>query len=131
MPVPTGLNHIAMSAPRGTLSEDYRRELLRFYGRAFGWREIEPLRLPDRLTLLVGQHTYVNIRERDEVMQTTGYEHFGIVVESSGAADRLWKQLAADPADFNLTKLATSPEGYRSLRFLYLLPLAVEVQHFP
>jgi hypothetical protein len=131
MAVPTGLNHIAMSVPSGTLTEEYRSEILRFYGSAFGWQEIESLRLPDRLTLLVGQHTYVNVRERDEVMHTTGYEHFGIVVESSGAADGLWKQLEEDPADFNLTDLGASPKGYRSFRFRYLLPLAVEVQYFP
>jgi hypothetical protein len=131
MPVPTGLNHIAMSVPRGTLTDAYRSEILRFYGSAFGWQEVESLRLPDRFTLLVGQHTYVNVRERDEAMHTTGYEHFGIVVESSDAADAIWKQLEGDPGDVTLTDLGASPEGYRSFRFRYLLPLAVEVQYFP
>jgi hypothetical protein len=131
MPVPTGLNHIALSVPPGTLSDEYRRELLRFYGNMLGWLEIEALRLPDRLTLSVGGHTYVNVRERDEAMQTTGYEHFGIVVESSDDADRLWKQLEQEPEDVGLTSLDVSEDGYRSFRFRYLLPLAVEVQYLP
>jgi len=131
MSVPTGLNHIAMSVPPGTLSDEYRDELLRFYGSLVGWREIEALRLPDRLTLSVGGHTYVNVRERDDVMHTTGYEHFGIVVESSDAADRLWRQLDQDPHDLGLTPLGASENGYRSFRFRYLLPLAVEIQYLP
>ena len=131
MPVPTGLNHIAMSVPPGTLSDEYRLELLRFYGGVFGWREIEALRLPDRLTLSVGGHTYVNVRERDEAMRTSGYEHFGIVVESSEDADRLWKQLEQEPQDLGLTPLGALENGFRSFRFRYLLPLAVEVQFLP
>jgi hypothetical protein len=61
-----------MSVLPGTPSQEYRHELLHFYGGLFGWQEIEALRLPDRLTLSVGGDTYVNDRERDEAMQTTG-----------------------------------------------------------
>ena len=39
MAIPTGLSHVAMSVPAGTLTDDYRTELLEFYGRLFGWRE--------------------------------------------------------------------------------------------
>lgn len=49
MTVSSGLSHIAMSVPAGTLTDEYRTELLDFYGRHFGWREVESLRLPDRL----------------------------------------------------------------------------------
>ena len=43
-----GLSHVAMSVAEGTLTEEYREELLGFYGDYFRWREIEQLRLPDR-----------------------------------------------------------------------------------
>ena len=131
MPVPTGLNHIAMSVPSGTLTDDYRAEVLRFYGDALGWREIESLRLPDRLTLSAGGHTYINIRERDEPMVCSGYEHFGIVVDSSSDADALWSRLANETSDVNLEPIKQGDDGYRLFRFRYLLPLAVEVQYFP
>jgi hypothetical protein len=131
MPVPTGLNHIAMSVPPGTLCDEYRHELLRFYGSQLGWREIEALRLPDRLTLSVGGHTYVNVRERDDAMQTSGYEHLGIVVASTEEAERLWEQLEREPHDLELTPLSSFENGYCSFRFRYLLPLAVEVQFLP
>ena len=32
MTVPTGLSHVAMSVPAATLTDDYRTELLEFYG---------------------------------------------------------------------------------------------------
>jgi len=36
-----------------------------FYGAILGWREIDQLRLPDRMTIAVGKNCYVNLRERD------------------------------------------------------------------
>ena len=131
MAEPTGLNHVAMSVPSGTLTDAYRAELLEFYAALFGWREIESLRLPDRLTVSVGRHGYVNIRERPDPMVCSGYEHFGIVVESTDLVERLWKQLDRDPRDVQLEPLTTGDDGYRSFRFRYLLPLTVEVQYFP
>ena len=128
---PTGLNHVAMSVPSGTLADGYRAELLEFYGGMFDWSEIDSLRLPDRLTVSVGRHNYVNVRQRPDPMVCCGYEHFGIVVESAEEAERLWKQLDSDPRDVLLEPLSSGDDGFRSFRFRYLLPLAVEVQYFP
>jgi len=131
MAEPSGLSHVAMSVPVGTLSDEYRTELLDFYGRHFGWREIESLRLPDRLTIAVGGRTYVNIRERPESMTCSGYEHVGLFVESPEEADRVWDSLSGDGRDIHLEPLTSGDEGYRSFRFRHLLPLAVEVQFIP
>ena len=131
MPASSGLSHIAMSVPVGTLTDEYRAELLEFYARHFGWREVESLRLPDRLTMSVGGRTYVNIRERSESATYQGYEHFGLLVESAEDVDRIWASLASDARDLHLEPLARGDEGYRSFRFRYLMPLAVEVQFIP
>jgi hypothetical protein len=131
MSVPTGLNHVAMSVPSGTLVDRFRAELLEFYGSLFGWSEIESLRLPDRLTVSIGRHCYLNVRERPDPMVCSGYEHIGIVVASTEEAERLWKLLNTDSRDVNLEPLATGDDGFRSFRFRYLLPLTVEVQFFP
>ena len=131
MAVPTGLNHVAMSVPIGALTDACRTELLEFYGRLFGWREIESLRRPDRLTISVGRHCYLNVRERSDPMVCSGYEHFGVVVASSDEAERLWNLLAEDRRDVNLEPLETGDGGFRSFRFRYVLPLTVEVQFFP
>jgi glyoxalase/bleomycin resistance protein/dioxygenase superfamily protein len=131
MPVSSSLSHIAMSVPVGTLTEEYRAELSEFYGRHFGWREIESLRQSDRLTMSVGGGSYVNIRERSESATYQGYEHFGLLVESPDDVDRIWDSLASDDRDVHLEPLSRGDEGYRSFRFRYLMPLAVEVQFIP
>ena len=129
MAVPTGLNHVAMSVPAGTLTDDYRTELLEFYGGLFGWREMESLRRPDRLTISVGTHTYVNVRERAEPMVCSGYEHFGIVVASAEEVERLWRLLDVDQR-VDPEPLSSDDRGLTTFRFRHLLPLAVEVQAF-
>jgi hypothetical protein len=127
----SGLSHVAMSVAPGTLSDEFRAELLDFYGSRFGWTEMEELRLPDRMTLAVGRRNYVNVRERDASMTCSGYEHVGLLVESPEAADAVWKTLSDDPRDLELGELSAGDNGYRSFRFRYLLPLAIEVQFFP
>jgi hypothetical protein len=129
--VSTGLSHVAMSVPVGTLTEAYRTEVREFYGRAFGWREMVALRRPDRLTLATGQASYVNIRERTDPMVCSGYEHVGVVVESPAQVDELWDELDALSDDLALTPLTTGAGGFRSFHFHHLLPLAVEVQFLP
>lgn len=131
MAFPEGLSHVAMSVPDGTLTDSYRGAVLEFYGRLFGWREIESLRLPDRLTLALNGHGYLNVRERPDPMLCSGYDHFGIVVESAEDAERVWSVLAAESQDVNLEPLDKRDDGFRSFRFRYLLPLTVEVQFFP
>ena len=131
MALPIGLNHVAMSVSVGTLTDSYRAELLAFYGVVFSWSEIESLRLPDRLTLSVGEHRYINLRERSDPMACSGYEHVGIVVASTDEAERLWNLLDRETRDVNLEPLVVGDDGFRSFRFRYLLPLAIEVQYFP
>jgi hypothetical protein len=126
-----GLNHLAMSVPRGTLSDEWRAEILDFYGPLLGWTELEALRQEDRMTLAVGHHTYVNIRERDDVMTCHGYEHFGIVMQTVDDADACWQSLSNESRDVNLSECTRGDDGYRVFRFRYLLPMAVEVQYFP
>lgn len=131
MSVSIGLSHVAMSVPAGTLTDEYRIEIVDFYGRHFGWREVESLRLSDRLTMAVGGRTYVNIRERSESATYQGYEHIGLMVESPQDVDRIWASLESGDRDVHLEPLSKGDDGYRSFRFRYLMPLAVEVQFMP
>jgi hypothetical protein len=132
MAVPAGISHVAMSVPEGTLTDGFRTELVDFYGRLLGWEEIESLRRPDRLTLSVGvPFTYVNVRERAEVMVCHGYEHVGIMVGSAAEFRRIWDDLAALDADVELEPFPYRADGGGSFRFRHLLPMAIEVQFFP
>ena len=108
MPSSSGLTHVAMSVPEGTLTDAYRARLLEFYGRILGWREMESLRRPDRLTVAVGRSSYINIRERPDSMVTHGYEHFGVLVRSAEDLQQLWADLANEQDDVELEPLSTN-----------------------
>ena len=126
----SGLTHVAMSVPLGTLTEEYRGRLLAFYGRLLGWREMELLRLPDRMTISVGGLSYINLRERPDSVTNCGYEHFGVLVPSAEMLRRLWDDLAAEKQDVGLGPLIPDDRGEGSFRFRYLLPMAVEAQFY-
>jgi len=131
MPKSKGLNHVAMSVPHGTLTDEYVAEICDFYGRHLGWRPIDELRQEDRLTLAAGGRTYVNVRERDDVMVCHGYEHIGITLASADDTDELWQDLRDDSRDLDLSEMEHGSDGFRAFRFRYLLPMAVEVQYLP
>jgi hypothetical protein len=125
------LSHVAMSVPPGTLTDAYREEVLDFYGALLGWREIDELRLPDRLTIAVGRGCYVNVRERAEAMTATGYEHFGVLVRSADDLDHVVHELRTKHPHITVAPQSTTEGGHRTIRFQHLLPLAIEVQYFP
>ena len=130
MPLSSGLSHVAMSVPEGTLTDDFRTRLLDFYGRLLGWREMESLRLPGRLTVAVGRSSYINIREQAQSMVTHGYEHFGVLLRSAEDLRQLWEDLANEKQDVQLEPLSPNGAGEGSFRFRFLLPMAVEAQYF-
>jgi hypothetical protein len=130
MPSSSGLTHVAMSVPEGTLTDSYRARLLEFYGRLLDWREMESLRLPGRLTVAVGSSSYINVRERPDSMVTHGYEHFGVSVRSAEDLHQLWLELVNEGDDLQLEPLTTNDDGEGSFRFRHLLPMAVEAQFY-
>lgn len=122
-----------MSVPPGTLTDEWRGQVLDFYGSLFGWREMDALRLPDRLTIAVG-NSYINVRERPDAATYNGYEHFGVAVDSPDTARAIW----AEAKNSTLGVELDSPDppratanGFISFHLRYLLPLSVEVQYFP
>ncbi len=130
MPKAQVLSHVAMSVPAGTLTDEYRARVLDFYGRVFGWTEIDSLRRPDRMTIAVGAN-YINVRERDDAPTYTGYEHFGVSFPTAEAIQATWERADADDADLTLGPLEASADGFLTFRLRYLLPLTVEAQYFP
>lgn len=118
------LSLVATSVPEGTLTDRYRTDLLEFYGRTLGWREMESFRRPDRLTIAVGASSYTNLRERPDSMVTHGYEHIGILVESAERLAQLWSDLANQHVEAHLEPFTPNERGEGSFRFRHLLPMA-------
>jgi hypothetical protein len=130
MPKQQVLSHVAMSVPPGTLTDEFRARVLDFYGRVFGWREIESLRLPDRLTIAVGA-SYINVRERADAPSYTGYEHFGVSFPTQQELKDVWERANADDGAVTLEPVEESADGFATFRLRYLLPLTIEAQYFP
>ena len=123
------LTHVAMSVPVGTLTPEYRSKLLVFYADVFGWRELERLSTPDRLTISIGPGTYINIREQEMAMTADAYEHFGVLVDSVEEVHELHaavRRLGAAPQP-----VEEPVQGHPTFRFRHLLPMAIEVQFIP
>jgi len=121
-----------MSVPTGTLTDEYRDRVLDFYGRIFGWQEIERFRLPDRLTIAVGA-SYINVRERADAPAYSGYEHFGVSFPTAEELKAAWQRAHDDAAidDGTLEPIEETADGFVTFRLRYLLPLTVEAQYFP
>lgn len=130
MAVSTALTHVAMSVPEGTLTDEYRAQVLEFYGRLLGWREMASLRRPDRLTITVGPTSYINLREQPRSIEADCYEHFGVLVASPDELRRVWDDLDGETADVQLEALEPNDKGEGTFRFRHLLPMAVEVQFY-
>ena len=131
MPRSQHLSHVAMSVPPGTLTDEWRARVLDFYGKLFGWREMDAFRLPDRLTIAVGS-SYVNDRERADAPTYSRYEHFGVALTSADELRKIWDDANnSDADDVTLEPLADSGDGFLSFRLHYLLPLTIEAQYFP
>ena len=130
MPRTQVLSHVAMSVPPGTLTDEYCGRVLDFYGRIFGWREMDRFRLPDRLTIAVGA-SYINVRERADAPEYHGYEHFGVSFPTAQDLKDAWERANGDVGDVTLEPIAESADGFITFRLRYLLPLTVEAQYFP
>jgi hypothetical protein len=126
-----GLTHIAMSVAMGTLTDQFRADVLSFFGTHFGWTELESLRLPDRMTLAIGDGDYVNVREVEDAARYTGYEHFGLRLTTAEAVEAAWTAIAQDERAATIEPMQRGADGYRQFRVRYLLPLTIEVQHLP
>jgi len=129
MPSKQVLSHVAMSVPAGTLTDEFRARVLDFYGRIFGWQELESLRLPDRLTIAVGA-SYINVRERADAPTYTGYEHFGVLFPTADELRQAWRRAHDDAAPEMTLEPIEESGGFVTFRLRYLLPLTVEAQYF-
>jgi len=130
------LSHVAMSVPRARYTPAWLAELARFYREVLGWTVDDTLSIEgERLLMWIpGSNQYLNVRAADVPMQTTGYEHLGIYVDT---VDRVFecfaavRQHASDSAELELDESVQTLYGgsLTTFRFRYLMPLAIEIQH--
>ena len=94
------LNHMAMTLPRGTITDEWLADIKAFYGEIFGW-EVRVVRMGDGPDVPI-HHVYMQldpaglqylyIGEDDNAMTVAGMEHLGIITETLDEVDELFEK---------------------------------------
>lgn len=83
------LNHMQMTFPHGTFTEEWFADLRSFYGEIFGWTVTRTAKNGDTtphfphvyMYLDPAGQQYLVLSEEDQPMQTVGNEHLGLITE--------------------------------------------------
>ena len=83
-------NHMELTFARGTLTDDFRKEIDAFYGSIFGWKSTD--------TEIVGQlchllqpdpDQFILLAEGDKPISSPGYDHLGLLQDTRQEVDDL------------------------------------------
>ena len=90
-------NHMELTFPRGTLTEEFKADVDAFYGDVFGWTFLD--------TPVVGQlghlcrigddGDFILLLESDKPIESTGYDHLGFLYETAAEVDELLAKIKA------------------------------------
>ncbi|MFP8881126.1 MAG: hypothetical protein VCE43_17605 [Myxococcota bacterium] len=129
-------NHMELTFAEGTLDDKMRADIKSFYGGVLGWQTMD---VP-----LLGQMTYylapddgqfILLAESNKPMQSPGYDHLGLLVDSRPEVDELLEQcekFAERDPRMKIKKYEDIVEGpvtVRAFYVKYLLPIYFDIQH--
>ena len=127
-------SHVAMTLPKALLEEDAKHRWLAFYRDVFGWSENLRFAIPGERVFIRAPEDgqYLNARASEEPMQTSGYEHLGLWVESEDEVHRLHAAATVFAECDDAVVLGDVEVLYdgslTTFRVQYVLPLTIEVQ---
>lgn len=147
--VRTTINHVAMSVPSAELTDATRADIVAFYSEVFGWVHYTEHGEPGN-PLILGmtdpmQFVYIHPEEAGTGLTAPRMDHYGVQVgteeELDLVLDRARRYQEKDDRVEIIEKDVTQYGGAEAeaagvkvelvnCYFRYVLPLAVEVQHF-
>jgi len=130
------LNHMELTLPPGGLAP-VRGEISRFYGEIFGWQPLDVNIVGQNALLLridpeVSQ--FVLVAESPKPMQSPGYDHLGVLLESRAEVDGLLEKCKRyRERDERVTikeydDLVTGGLTVHAFYVKYILPIYFDVQ---
>lgn len=150
------INHMQMTFPLGTITDEWLADLRAFYTDIFGWQVTRSLPSPGEAELQLPSHVYMYLdgagqqylvlNEHPEPMQVNGTEHLGIVTESPSEVEELLDkclrfadkdprvQVGAVVRDLD-AGVAAFEDGWRApytitgFNVRYLMPVSWDVGH--
>jgi len=128
-------NHMEMTFPKGTITDDFYADLESFYGGLFGWgvKKTKVLKL-DATLLLPDDGQFILLAEADKHMSSPGLDHLGLLMETREEVDEMLDrcQRFQEKDDrcqiHNFKDLVTPPLVTRAFYVKYLLPIWFDVQ---
>ncbi len=86
-------NHMELSFPPGTLTQEFRDDVDSFYCGVFGWSSLDTEVVGQSCHLLQpddGQ--FILLAEGSESMSSPGYDHLGLLMDSRGEVDSMLEE---------------------------------------
>jgi hypothetical protein len=86
-------NHMELTFPRGTLTDEFREEIDSFYGSVFGWRGFDTEVVGQTCHILMPDpDQFILLAESDKPMSSPGYDHLGLLQDTREEVDRLLEE---------------------------------------
>jgi hypothetical protein len=83
-------NHMELTFPRGTLTDEYRGDIDAFYGSVFGWKSAETELLGQSCHLLLPDpDQFILLAESGKPMSSPGFDHLGLLQDTRAEVDEL------------------------------------------
>jgi hypothetical protein len=83
-------NHMEMTFPVGTLTQEFREEVDAFYGSIFGWTALDAEVVGQSCHLLLPDpDQFILLAESEKPMSSPGYDHLGLLQDSREQVDDL------------------------------------------
>ena len=130
-------NHMELTLAPGTLDATLRAEIKAFYGEVFGWTAMDVHIVDqDALLLMVDPEVsqFILVAESPKPMQSPGYDHLGILLETRAEVDALrarvgeWQQRDPRLRIKDYDDLVQGPVTVHAFYVKHLLPIWFDVQ---
>ena len=129
-------NHMELTFPVGTLTQEFRDDADAFYSSVFGWRgmDTELLNQTCHLFLDDSSGNFILLAEGDKPMASPGYDHLGLLQDTREDVDALLEackryQEKDDRVQIKEYKDLVSPNlTVHAFYVKYLLPIWFDVQ---
>jgi len=130
-------NHMELTLAPGTLTDALRAEITAFYGEIFGWRAMNVHIVDqDALLLMVDPEVsqFILVAESPKPMQSPGYDHLGVLLETRAEVDALrsrcgaWRERDSRIQIKDYDDLVQGPVTVHAFYVKHLLPIWFDVQ---
>jgi hypothetical protein len=129
-------NHMELTFPRGTLTQDFREEVDGFYGSVFGWSGVDTEVVGQLCHILLSEEAqqFILLAESDKPMQSPGYDHLGLLFSARAEVDDKLEQCKRYQEKDDRVKIKEYDDlvigdlTTRAFYVKYLLPIYFDVQ---